>query len=407
MAEHDTGVRIEHIDADDFPAFRHAFGATFGHEPRDEDLERSLRTVEVERGLAARAADGQIVGTSGAYTYEISLPGGRSAPCGGVTVVSVRADHRRRGLLTRMMTQLLEDSTERGEPFSALWASESPIYGRYGYGPAVPTYDVKVERVHGRLRHDGPVAEVRLVSRDEALEHFPELHERSRRQRGGLMARSSAWWDRILDDPEHRRDGAGPRQHALLPGRGFATYRLKNSWTDDAPDGTVQVDDLVATDADALAALWRFVLDVDLAARVTVSYRPVDDPVLALLGDPQRARVRRAMALYLRLVDVEAAVTARSFAVDGSVVLELTDVFRPSNSGRWRLTVASGQGQLEHTDDEVDLHLDIEALATVFLGGVRTTQLRLAGQVRGDHAAAVRLDRLLATDLAPASDLMF
>lgn len=407
MAHHDTGVRIERISEASFPEFRRAFGVTFGHEPRDEDLDRSRRTAEYERWLAARGADGQIVGTSGAYSFEISLPGGRSAPCGGVTVVSVRADHRRRGLLTRMMTQLLEDSAERGEPFSALWASESPIYGRYGFGPAVPTYDLRVERVHARLRHQGPVRDVRLVPRDEAIARFPELHEAFRKQRAGVMHRSAAWWDRVLDDPEHRRDGGGPRLHALLPDRGFATYRLKTTWTDDAPDGEVQVHDLVATDADALAALWRFLLDVDLAARLTASFLPADDPVVHLLEDPQRASFRRSMALYLRIVDVEAAVAARTFAGEDSVVLGIEDPLRPANAGRWRLSVGSGQGRLEPTDAEVELHLDVEALSTVFLSGVRTTQLVLAGRVAGDQAAAARLDRMLATDLAPASDLMF
>ncbi len=407
MTQHDTGVRIERLDEGAFPEFRRAFGVTFGHEPRDEDLDRSKRTVEFERGLAARDASGQVVGTSGAYSYEISLPGGRSAPCGGVTVVSVRADHRRRGLLTRMMTQLLEDSAERGEPFSALWASESPIYGRYGFGPAVPTFDLRVERVHASLRHEGPVRDVQLVDHDEALARFPALHEALREQRAGVMRRSEPWWERILDDPEHRRDGAGPRLHALLPDRGFATYRLKNTWTDDAPDGEVRVEDLVATDADAFAALWRFLLDVDLSARLTASFRPADDPVVHLLDDPQRASFRRSMALYLRLVDVEAAVAARSFAGDGSVVLALDDPLRPANAGRWRLISESGEARLEPTDAEVELHLDVEALSTVFLGGVRTTQLRLAGRVSGPHQAAARLDRMLATDLAPASDLMF
>lgn len=407
MAHHDTGVRIERIDEASFPEFRRAFGVTFGHEPRDEDLDRSRQTAEYERCVAARDADGQIVGTAGAYSFEISLPGGGSVPCGGITVVSVRADHRRRGLLTRMMAQLLEDSAERGEPFSALWASESPIYGRYGFGPAVPTFDLRVERVHARLRHEGPVHDVQLVSHDAAIARFPELHEAFRRQRAGVMRRSAPWWERVFYDPEHRRDGAGPRLYALLPDRGFATYRLKNTWTDDAPDGEVRVHDLVATDADALAALWRFLLDVDLSARLTASFLPADDPVVHLLEDPQRANVRRSMALYLRIVDVEAAVAARSFAGSGSVVLALDDQLRPANAGRWRLTVGSGQGRLEPTDAEVELHLDVEALSTVFLGGVRTTQLFLAGRVSGDHTAAARLDRMLATDLAPASDLMF
>jgi predicted acetyltransferase len=402
-----TNVRIDRLEEADLPAFRRAFGVTFGHEPRDEDLDRHKLTMEYDRFLAARADTGEIVGTSGAFTYELSLPGGRSAPCGGVTAVSVRADHRRRGLLTRMMGELLQDSVDRGEPLSALFASESPIYGRYGYGAAVPTYGIEIDRRHARLRYDGHVREVRLVSREEALATFPALHESLLRQRGGVVRRTEPWWERLLDDPEHRRDGAGPRLYALLPERGFATYRLKSQWTGTAPDGTVQVDDLVAADADAAAALWRFVLDVDLAIRLRAELRPVDDPILALLEDPQRAKVTRGMGLYLRLVDVEAAVAARGSAADGSLVLDLTDGMLPQNAGPWRLTSEAGEARLERTDDAPDLAMDVEALGSAFLGGTRVTQLRLAGQVAGSHEAATHLDRILAVDLAPTTDIIF
>lgn len=406
-SEPTSNVRIDRLEEADLPDFRRAFGVTFGHEPRDEDLERSKRTAEYDRFLAARDEDGQIVGTSGAFTFELSLPGGRSASCGGVTVVSVRADHRRRGLLNRMMAQLLQDSVDRGEPMSALFASESTIYGRYGYGAAVPTYDIELDRRHARLRHDGPVREVRLVSRDEALATFPALHESLRSQRGGVVGRNEAWWERLLDDPEHRRDGAGPRLHALLPERGFATYRLKNQWTGTAPDGTVQVDDLVATDAAAAAALWRFVLDVDLAVRLQAALRPVDDPILDLLEDRQRAKVTRGMNLYLRLVDVEAAVAARGSTAEGSLLLDLTDGMLPQNAGRWRLTSEAGEARLQRTDGTADLAMDVEAFGSAFLAGTRVTQLRLAGQVAGSHEAAAHLDRILATDLAPTTDIIF
>lgn len=407
MVEPATSVRIERLEEADLPAFRRAFGATFGSEPRDEDLEHSQLTAEYDRFLAARNDAGEIVGTSGAFTFDLSLPGGRSASCGGVTVVSVRADHRRRGLLTRMMVQLLEDSVARGEPFSALFASESAIYGRYGYGAAVPTYDLAIDRNHARLRHDGPVREVRLVSRDEALAAFPALHETLRQQRAGVVRRTEPWWERILDDAEHRRDAAGPRLHALLPGRGFATYRLKSQWTANAPEGTVRVDDLVATDAGAAAALWRFLLDVDLAARLRTELRPVDDPILSLLGDRQRATVTRGMNLYLRLVDVEAAVRARGSAAAGTLVLELSDGVLHANAGRWQLTSEGGEARLERIRDDPDLALDIEAFGSAFLAGTRATELRLAGQIVGTHDAAARLDRILATDVAPTTDMIF
>jgi predicted acetyltransferase len=407
MADQAPGVRIERLEHAHLPAFRRAFGATFGREPRDEDLDRHERTIEYDRFLAAWDEAGEIVGTSGAFTYELSLPGGRSAACGGVTAVSVRADRRRRGLLTRMMVQLLEDSADRGEPLSALFASESPIYGRYGYGAAIPTYELEIDLRHARLRHDGPVRAVRLVSRDEALRSFPALHESLRRQRAGVVRRTGPWWERILDDPEHRRGGAGPRLYALLAERGFASYRLRNDWTGSAPTGTVEVEDVVATDPEATAALWRFLLDVDLAVRLRTQLRPVDDAILSLLEDPQRAKVTRGMNLYLRLVDVEAAVAARGAAADGSLVLDLADEFLPRNAGRWRLTTDAGAAGLQRTDEDPALTLDIGAFASAFLGGTRVTQLRLAGQVDGTHEAATRLDQMLATDVAPATDMIF
>ena len=406
MTDPDT-VTLGRVDDDGFPAFRRAFAATFGFENSDEELERSRWVAEVDRLVAARDADGRIVGTSGAFTFGMSLPGGGDAPCAGITVVSVRADHRRRGLMTRMMQQLFADADERGEPFAALWASESPIYGRYGFGPAVPTLGVTIERQHGALHHAGPVSEVELLDPDAVTDTLPDLYEVARRQRGGMMTRPDGWWRRLVADPPDARDGAGPLRYALLPERGFATYRLKPDWGTGTPVGTVHLEDLVALDPAATAALWRFVIDTDLAAKVEVVRRPLDDPIRTLLVDPTRASFGYGWPLWLRLLDLPAAVAARRYLVDGTIVLDVADELRPANAGRWRIEVADGTAHCERTDAAPDLTMDTSALATVLLGGVRATQLHLASWMHGEPAAAAALDRLFAVDLAPTSDLMF
>jgi predicted acetyltransferase len=177
-----------------------------------------------------------------------------------------------------MMAQLLDDAVRRGEPFAALWASESPIYGRFGFGPAVPTAHFAVERIHARFRVPGPVEEVQLVGADEAAARFPAIYDDARRRRPVQFGRAEGWWRRQLDDPPGEREGAGEKRFAVLGDRGYAIHRLRPKWDEGVPQGTVEVHDLVANDPAAAAALWRFVIDTDLSARTTAGRRPVDDP---------------------------------------------------------------------------------------------------------------------------------
>ncbi|MFP4635897.1 MAG: GNAT family N-acetyltransferase, partial [Nitriliruptoraceae bacterium] len=374
----------------------------------EESVARRRRVAELDRLIAATDRTGQVVGTAGAFSFEISLPGGRSAPCAGITLVSVRADHRRRGLLTRMMTQLLDDAAARGEPFAALWASESPIYGRFGFGPAAPTLQVQLRREAAALHLDGPVDEVELVDADTAAARFPAIYDAYRAMRPGALSYDERWWrGRILDDPSHRRERSGPLRFALLADRGFATYRVSLDWGDDGPAGSVQIEELVAFDAAAHAALWRFVVDTDLTVTTSAVRRPVDDPLFAQLVDPGRARVVQGDPLQLRLVDVPAALTARSYKVDGSLVLEVIDRFRPAAGGRWRMEVVDGVASLEPTRQQPDVALDTTDLAAVALGGNRATQLAAAGRLDATRASAAMLDRLLASDVAPCHGGMF
>ena len=402
------GIELTGIDPDEFPAWLQAFSVVFGMTTPADRIERSRGVLEQDRIIAARDATGGIVGTSAIYSFRMSLPGQVDVACAGVTLVSVRADHRRRGVLSSMMHELLDQADERGEPVAALWASETPIYGRFGFGPAAPTVDVELRRDQAALTLDGPVHEIRLVDVEVAREHFPPLYDRYRRTRPGAMTYSDAWWDnRILAASASAAAESGPLRLAWLPDRGYATYRVKVDWGDEGAAGRVQVEELVGLDPAAVAALWRFVIDTDLTTTTAAIRRPIDDPLFELLTDRGRARVTESMALQLRLVDLPAALMARRYLADGVHVLQVHDAFRPRNDGRWAVVVQDGRAQVERTDLPADLDLDVTALATVALGGVRATQLHAAGRVTGDPRAAVALDRTLATDVAPWHGGMF
>ena len=397
------------IDAEEVPAYARAFSAAFGAEPDAHALARVVSTTEADRVLVGTAADGSIAATAGAYSLDLSVPGGAPVACAGVTRVSVRADHRRRGVLRRMLERLHGQALDRGEAVAALWPSEVGIYGRFGYGPAAVCQDLEVLRAHARLRTGTDVAQVELIDTATARRLLPPLREAVRAQRPGLVSRSAAWWETVLDDdPPDARDGASPRFHAVLPERGYVIYRVHQRWTDGAPAGRVEISELQARDPGAAAALWALVTDLDLTDRVVARRRPLDEPLWHLLEDPGRLRITDHWGLHLRLLDVPAVLAARGYAGDDRLVLEIGDELLARNAGRFALNVEDGRATCRRVDEPADLVLDVRELASVVLGGSRVTSLQAAGRVRAATAgAALRLDRLLLTDLAPWQDGVF
>ncbi|GGI06346.1 GNAT family N-acetyltransferase [Egicoccus halophilus] len=401
-----TDVRIGRIDADTLPDFRRVFAQTFGHSMSEERLGQLRPWHERDRMVAAFAGD-QVVGTSGAYTFELSLPGAEPVGCAGVTVVSVRADHRRRGVLTRMMRQLFEDADERGEPFAALWASEAPIYGRYGFGPAAPTITLEVPRA-ARLRTPVDVSEVELVDAATATDLLPTVYDAVRRHRPGMLGLGEGWWERLVDDDPGDRHGAGEKRFARLGDRAVAVYRLKGDWADGLPTGTVQLHDLYARDPQAAATMWQFVLDTDLATTISAHRWAVDEPLPLLLANEGLAKRQLEWPLMVALVDLPTALGARSYAVDDTLTLRVHDPFQARNDGTWRLAVTDGRATCESTDAHADLELSADVLAALSLGGQRATAYAAAGRLEVlTPGAAARLDRLVATDVAPWHHVMF
>jgi predicted acetyltransferase len=395
-----TGYHISSPTQEEMPEFIRLVEAAFGHEPQDEEIERWARTLEPERMLWV--SDGDLkVATAGAFTFQLAIPGGE-VPAAGVTMVGVLPSHRRRGILTQMMREQIDDVRQRGEPLAILWASEASIYGRFGYGLATKAAKISVDRDRAVFRDRAePVGATRLVTREQAAELLAGVYDRVRLQTPGMFDRSREWWDAsTLADPEHARRGGGPLFYAVFELDGdpeaYALYRLKGNWDEGVPNSTLVMREVMATSSLALREIWRFLFGVDLVARLETWGLPPDYPLFLMLTEPRRLRMTLGDALWLRLVDLEAALHARSFAGTEPVVLDVRDSFCPWNEGAWRIP------EIERTDAEPDLRLDAADLGSTYLGGVSFAELASAGRLEELREGAIeRAEALFRTAVTP------
>jgi predicted acetyltransferase len=375
----------------------------FGGEPTLDEATRFSAVLPPERMHGAW--DGETcVGGAGAFPFRISLPGGRSAPSAGVTVVGVAPTHRRKGVLTALMRAQLDDVRRRGEPIAWLWASEATIYGRYGYGLASFAADVSLPRERTAFAVDRPlVGRPRLVAHEEAIETIPGVYERVAAQQIGMPSRDRAWWEaRRLNDLPQRRGGAGVLNRMILEeggeAVGYALYRVKQVLEHHVTTGSLVVVEAMGVTPEATRAVWRFLLDIDWVARIEASNLSVDHPLFLLLAEPRRAQMRVADGVWARLVDVGAALSARGYASGERVIFEVTDGFCPWNAGRWLLQ----DGVARRTEDPADLRLPVDALGSAYLGGFTFRRLWEAGRVEElREGALATADRIFATDRAP------
>jgi predicted acetyltransferase len=377
-----------------------AANVAFGSELRDDDFELQKRELPPDRVVGA-FDDGSAVGLTASIAFEMTIPGG-VVPCAGITYVGVMPSHRRRGVLTELMRAQLDDLHRRGEPLAALWASESVIYGRFGYGLAAPAASMDAERAGFAFRDDpGPTGNVRLVTKEDARELFPPIFERARPHRQGMLSRSEARWDGRVNDPEHWRDGAGPKYYVLIEldgqGEAFAMYRIKEKWERGLPQSELVLVDAIATSTEATRELWRFIFGVDLIARVSLWNFDSATPLFLMVKDARRLQLKLFDGIWLRLVDVGEALRQRSYEGDGSVALEVTDDFCPWNEGRYRAGQDAGP-----TEDAADLRLSAADLASAYLGAFSFGRLAAAGRVEElSDGALTRASALFRTELPP------
>lgn len=414
--------------------------------------------VEPERTLAAFDGD-QIAGTTLCYNYELTVPGA-VVPAAGVSAVAVLPTHRRRGILTALMTRQLAELRTRGEPVAALFASEAAIYGRFGYGPAVPSQaftlncrtarlrpvppaapgtdrpsdvadmaDISDEdparRAPGSLpaphaRNDAPVT-LRPAEPGHAVREMAAVYDAIRLTRPGMISRSPGWWDMAVADPEFLRHGRSPLRCVIAEDqtgpRGYALYSVTSDWdADGLPTGEIALRELFGADVAAYSALWADMLSRDLVTEVRTRLRPADDPLPHLLTDSRQVRSRISDGLWIRLVDVPAALSLRQYLSPVDLVIDVTDALLPANSGRWHLRAETGQAQagrpgaatVQSARRAADVSLDVAALGAIYLGGTRPGALAQAGQIT-EHSpgALTALSAAMWWDPAPWSPVMF
>lgn len=382
---------------DDLDAIAVADGRGFGLTHSEQDITDIRPLFEPDRFLlACDRVDGQIVGVTGSFPFTMTVPGGSTLDVPGVTWVSVIPTHRRRGVLRALLTAQHRRFVEAGTTISILTASEGAIYGRFGYGPATIRRSVQIDRRLVAFRPGAPdPAGVRQVDAHQAREHAPEVHHRWCAHTPGALSRSPAWWDHQFLDHEHHRRGGSALFHLVHPD-GWAAYRINDG------EQRCRVVELVAATDQAHVALWRVLLGLDLVRTITTDCCPLDDPLPFLLADPRQVRTTDLVdGVWIRLLDVPAALSARRYAADVDVVIEVHDDFL-SRGGRFRLRGGPDGACCEPTDRLPDAHVEIAALGSLYLGGHQALALARAGllQVK-DHQVVRALANGFGTDRAP------
>jgi len=399
------------ITKDETVQFRQAIMLGFGEDLDDDEFppEWLDDLLPLDRTVAAFDGD-QIVGTLGGFPFEITVPGGDQVSMAGTTIVTVSATHRRRGALGAMMTDHLEDGLNRGEPLVGLWASESLIYGRFGFGVATEQDEIEIDQ--SRVTVEGAAGSVRLVTAEEAAEVFPAIYEEERLRRPGMLSRTSDWWKHLFVDPTGRRRGFSSLRLLMheTDGRpdGYAFYRQKPDWESGFPEGKLAIREIIAASPTAHTGLWRFLTSIDLYVEIVHWNLPVDDPLAWKVPDHRRIKRRRWDALYLRILDVVRALEARTYSADGSVMFTVDDPFLPDVGGSFELSVVDGSGRCRRIDaGATDVSLGTADLASLYLGGYGAVAMARAGRIQGESDAVEMLGRMFRGDVAPWCEEVF
>lgn len=374
------------VTQDELREFAASVWAAFHEDMSDDDASRWERVLEAERTLAIRDG-GRIVAGTGVFSRRLAVPGG-VVPAAAVTLVGVRPSHRRRGLMSSLMRRQLNDIHEHGrEAVAVLWASEPVIYGRFGYGMGTSTADLRVNSGSARLR-SAPEARVDLVEPAEALPHMRELHETVWPAIPGMIDRDGPWWEDRIEDPEEHREGLQPLRAAVTDDA-YALYQVRRQWNEDGPDSEVVLTEVLATTPEAEAAIWSYLVGLDLTRRISWELAPPDHPLMHMVVNAQHVKMTLGYGLWVRLVDVPRALAQRAYGEPFEVVLEVEDHVLPWNAGRWALRWDGTTATCAKTAVPAALALSSTELGAAYLGGTRLETLAQAGRVRELRSGAV------------------
>lgn len=409
-------VQVRKLEAGEELAFLRSVMVPFLEPLGDDSESEKIRTSEAADLELPRAwvveDGGRFVANCCTYSMDVTVPGPGGGDCpavrmAGVSAVGVHPTHRRRGLLRQMMAEMLVDARLRGEPVAGLIASESIIYGRFGFGHATDWTTLEIDTRASGFRDVAPGLDLQLVDKTEAARLLPPVFEQSRRRRAGEPNRTGSRWENILEDRPHRRGGGKAAFSAVADG-GYVRYRFHEP-------NRIAVEELRAVTPEIEASLWRYVLDVDLIRRVTALRRPVDEPLRWRLADPRQLQVKSVEdRLYLRVLDVPAALQARSYRCSGRLVIDLVAPLVEEKSdpavGTWVLEAEAGGVLCRRAGrgEDPDLRMEITELGSLYMGGFKASTLRAAGRIDELTAGSVDVaDSLFGCPLAPLSGTGF
>ncbi|MDQ2849885.1 MAG: GNAT family N-acetyltransferase [Actinomycetota bacterium] len=366
------------------------------HEAVNPDWADLGRRLFPRAGCFGMRVGDEWVSTASSTDRMLGIPGDGQLRCAAVSDVTVSPSYRRRGLLRTMMRHQLETVAGQGAPMAALWASESSIYGRFGYGVAAWSAELGGQTARSSFVPEVPTSGSTVeVDSDQWLAAAKPVWEVVRAQQPGMFDRAGDWWDLETWDPEKDRAGFAARRYVVHydgGGRvdGVGSFAVKPHWSTSGPDGEVKIGPVLAITPSAYAGLWRHQLDVDLAQSFSSPSAAVDEPLLHLLADPRALQTRPVDGLYLRILDVHTALAARAYFTDADVVLQLSDPILADLAGCYRVRIADGRAEVSRTDDAPDLSMGACELASCYLGGTSFVDLQRAGRVTEHSPGAVR-----------------
>ncbi len=400
-------IEVRPLRPDAVPAFRSALASTFGYDIDLEDAsdaERFDALFELDRMFPVFDGD-EVVATGGDFGFDMAVPGGRQVRTSGLTIITVRPTHTRQGALTAMMRKHFDRARERGESLGALWASEFPIYSRFGYGASVAVNDIKLDARHAGRGGNEVGVTVRLVNVDEARKMLPGIYAAIQPTRPGMYKRSEPWWaHKHFADPEKHRGGASAMRFAVAEAGGepigYVSYRQKASW-EQLAEGEIHIRDMMPVTDAAYRALWHFIISIDLFPIVKYWNNPVDDPLVFMLRDGRAVETKTFDGLWTRLIDAPAALEARRFTADGALTIRVEDTFCEWNDGTYRLQVDGGMATCERVTAEPDVAMPVSTLGAIYLGGRSARALARVGMVDGDASDLKKLDDMFRSYPAP------
>ena len=405
-------IELRPVTDDNFSEWRKTVRHGFGEHVHPDDIVR-LRNERVELDRLVAAVDTQsnrIIGTGGADSYWLTVPGGELVPMAGVAYMTTSVTHRRQGAFSNMMTYIHDVARERGDVISGLWASQSHLYGRFDYGLSINSYDWEIDPSFGEFSHfpaanaNNADIKVSFIDADEADVVLPGIYERMHRQTTGSVNRTSGRWRYQLFDEERVRQGASPLFFAVCEEAGeqtgYVSYRMRRQGDSDM--GTLEVVEQVSATEVAHAAIWRFLLDFDLVGNITAINRPSDDSLWWMLSDPRRLRRKSHDALWVRLLDIPKALEARTYNSDGILKIGLVSDVQPESVGTYVIEIDDSRGSVKKTTDKPDVVMTPADLSALYLGGISSGPLFEAGRINEITTGSLaKLTGMFNTDSAP------